>query len=49
MAEYLLTTLQIFCICQEKIKNLIPSIPLGITGVTCPKDISKVLETNYQK
>lgn len=49
MDEYLLAVLQIFCIWQEKIENVIPSIPLGFAGVTCPKEASKVMETNSQK
>lgn len=49
MAEYLLAILQIFYIWQEKINNVIPSIPLGIAGVTFPKEVSKVMETNSQK
>lgn len=46
MAEYLLAILEIFCIWQEKINNVVPSIPLGIAGVTCPKEVSKVMEAN---
>lgn len=49
MAEYSPAISQIFCIWQEKVKNVIISIPLGIAGVTCPKVVGKVAETNSQK
>lgn len=49
MAEYSPAISQIFCIWQEKVKNVIISIPLGIAGVTRSKVVGKVAETNSQK